>query len=111
MVREFLPGLMETHEDIRAMEREFREAGEQSLAFRLYDRLFERIVRMYVDGELDSAEVESWKTSAIACERGNSPRIRDQAPANARVAVFTSGGVIGATVRLALDLAPQRHSR
>ncbi len=107
VVRRFLPGLMETHEDIRALERDFREAGEKGLAFRMYDRLFQRIVRMWVDEEIDSPEVESWKSFCERVQRGLA-RIREQAPRNARIVVFTSGGVIGAAVRLALDLAPQR---
>ncbi|MBZ5611306.1 MAG: histidine phosphatase family protein [Acidobacteriia bacterium] len=107
VVRRFLPGLMETHEDIRALERDFREAGEKGLAFRMYDRLFQRIVRMWVDEELDSPDVESWKGFCDRVQQGIG-RMRDQAPKNARIAVFTSGGVIGAAVRLALGLAPQR---
>jgi broad specificity phosphatase PhoE len=106
VVRTFLPGLMETHEDIRALEAEFRQAGEKSVAFRLYDKLFQRITRMWVDEELDSPEIESWKAFCERVQRGLE-QIREQATKNARVAVFTSGGVIGAAVRLALDLGPQ----
>jgi broad specificity phosphatase PhoE len=107
VVRTFLPGLMETHEDIRALEKQFREAGEKGVAFRLYDKLFQRIARMWVDEELDSPEVESWRCFCDRVEQGIA-QIREQAPKNGRIAVFTSGGVIGAAVRLALDLAPQR---
>ncbi|HYL34740.1 MAG TPA: histidine phosphatase family protein [Bryobacteraceae bacterium] len=107
VMRTFLPGLMETHEDIRALEAEFRQAGEKSLAFRVYDKLFQRITRMWVDEELDSPEVESWKSFCERVTRGMA-EIREQATKNARIAVFTSGGVIGGTVRLALDLGPQR---
>src|SRR5713226_47676 len=66
VVRTFLPGLMEKHEDIRELESQFRQAGEQTAAFRIYDRLFERITRMWVAGELDSPEVEPWRQF---CER------------------------------------------
>jgi len=106
--RTFLPGLMEKHEDIRALEQSFRNAGETSdSAGRLYDRLFQRITRMWVAGELDSPEVESWVQFCERIEAGIA-RIRENAGAHRRIAVFTSGGVIAATVRLALDLAPQR---
>jgi broad specificity phosphatase PhoE len=107
VMRTFLPGLMETYEDIRALEAEFRQAGEKSLAFRVYDKLFQRITRMWVDEELDSPEVESWKAFCDRVQRGVA-QIREQATKNGRIAVFTSGGVIGATVSLALDLAAQR---
>jgi broad specificity phosphatase PhoE len=107
VMRTFLPGLMEKHEDIRTLEAEFRQTGDRSAAFRVYDKLFQRITRMWVDEELDSPEVASWKNFCERVDRGITT-IRDGAHKNGRVAVFTSGGVIAATVRQALDLAPQR---
>lgn len=107
VVRTFLPGLMETHEDIRALEAEFRQAGEQDVAFRLFDKLFARVTRMWVNEELDSPDVEPWRAFCARVDRGIE-RIRQEAGKNARIAVFTSGGVIAATVRNALDLSPQR---
>jgi len=107
IVRTFLPGLLETHEDIRALEAEFRRTEEQNAAFKIYDKLFARISRMWVDGELDSPELESWKNFCARIDRGIR-MIRDSAGENKRIVVFTSGGVIAASVRLALDLAPQR---
>jgi len=107
VMRTFLPGLMEKHEDIRALEVEFRQSGDQSAAFRIYDKLFQRITRMWVDQELDSPEVEPWSGFCDRVDRGIAT-IRESIHKNGRVAVFTSGGVIAATVRRALDLAPQR---
>jgi broad specificity phosphatase PhoE len=107
VVRTFLPGLMETHEDIRALEAEFRQAGEQDVAFRLFDKLFARITRMWVNEELDSPDVEPWREFCARVDRCIA-QIRRAAGKNARIAVFTSGGVIAATVRAALDLTPQR---
>jgi len=107
VVRTFLPGLMETHEDIRALEAEFRQAGEQDVAFRLFDKLFARITRMWVNEELDSPDVEPWRDFCARVDRGIA-QIRAGAGKNARIVAFTSGGVIAATVRAALDLAPER---
>ena len=107
VVRTFLPGLMETHEDIRALEADFRQAGEQDVAFRLFDKLFARITRMWVNEELDSPDVEPWKDFCARIDRGVQT-IRNAAGKNARIVVFTSGGVIAATVRAALDLSPLR---
>jgi broad specificity phosphatase PhoE len=107
IVRTFLPGLLETHEDIRALEAEYRRTEEQNAAFKVYDKLFARISRMWVDEELDSPELESWKRFCARIERGIQ-MIRDSAGENKRIVVFTSGGVIAASARLALDLAPQR---
>jgi len=107
VVRTFLPGLMETHEDIRALEAEFRQAGEQDVAFRLFDKLFARITRMWVNEELDSPDVEPWREFCARVDRGIA-QIRAAAGKNARIVVFTSGGVIAAAVRAALDLSPVR---
>ena len=107
VVRTFLPGLMETHEDIRALEAEFRQAGEQEVAFRIYDKLFARITRMWVNEELHSPEVEPWREFCARVDRAIA-QIRNAAGKNARIVVFTSGGVISATVRAALDLSPLR---
>jgi broad specificity phosphatase PhoE len=107
IVRTFLPALLETHEDIRALEAEYRRTEEQNAAFKIYDKLFARISRMWVDGELDSPELESWKNFCARIDRGIRT-IRDNAGENRRIVVFTSGGVIAASARLALDLAPQR---
>lgn len=107
VMRTFLPGMMEKHEDIRALEAQFRETGDKSAASRIYDRMFQRITRMWVAGELDAPEVESW---AHFCERVDKAiaQIRENVGKNSRVVVFTSGGVIASTVRIALDLSPQR---
>ena len=107
VMRAFLPGLMEKHEDIRALEAEFRGTSERKMAGRIYDLLFQRITRMWVAGELDSPEVESWQTFCERVERGVN-RIREGALKNSRIAVFTSGGVIAATARMALELSPQK---
>jgi len=107
VMRTFLPGLMETHEDIRALEAEFRQQPDQNAAFRTYDRLFQRVTRLWVDEKLQAPGIESWKDFCARVDSALS-RIRSAATKNGRIAVFTSGGVIGAAVRLALDLAPQK---
>lgn len=107
VVQTFLPQLRETHEDIRALDAEFREEPDQAASFRIFDRLFQRVIRMWVDEQLHSPEIETWKTFCARVDRALA-HIRGVAPTNARIAVFTSGGVIGAAVRAALDLAPQK---
>jgi broad specificity phosphatase PhoE len=98
---------MEKHEDVRALETQFRETGDKSAAARVYDRMYQRISRMWVAGELDSPDVETWAHFIDRVDRGIA-QIRENMGKNSRVVVFTSGGVIAATVRIALDLAPQR---
>ncbi len=87
VMRTFLPGLMERHEDIRALEAEFRQAGDRSAAFRVYDKLFQRITRMWVDEELDAPEVESWRNFLRAGGSGH------RSHSGTRAEEWTSGGV------------------
>lgn len=107
VMRTFLPGLIEKHDDIRAMESEFRAAAERHIAAKAYDRLFQRITSMWVARELESPEVESWQSFCERIERGIW-RIREAGLKNSSIVVFTSGGVIAATARIALDLSPEK---
>ncbi|HUA17565.1 MAG TPA: histidine phosphatase family protein [Bryobacteraceae bacterium] len=107
VVQTFLPRLRETDQDIRALDAEFRGQSDQEAAFRVFDRLFQRVVRMWVDEQLHSPEIETWKAFCARVDQALA-HIRGAASRNARIAVFTSGGVIGAAVRHALDLAPQK---
>ena len=103
-MRAFLPGLIEKHEDVRLLEQEFRTAGDRAVAARAFEKMFQRVTRMWVAGELDSPEVESWQAF---CERVGQgiAKIRE---AGGSAAVFSSGGAMAATVRIALDLSPVR---
>jgi len=105
VMRKCLPNLVESDPAIQKLEAEFRAAANQNAAFRAYDRLFQRIMRMWASEQLHTPDLESWK-----CFRERVANcietIRTTAPKNGRVVVFTSGGVIGATLGRALDLAP-----
>lgn len=104
VMRAFLPGLIDKHEDIRLLEQEFRTAGEHTVAARAFEKMFQRVTRMWVVGELESPEIENWQTFCDRVEQG----IRKVREAGRRAAVFSSGGVVAATVRLALDLSKLR---
>ncbi len=104
VMRAFLPSLLDKHEDIRLLEQEFRRAGEHRLAARAFEKMFQRVTRMWVAGELESPEVETWRAF---CNRVEAGVIRAR-EAGGKAVVFTSGGVMAATVRLALDLSPAR---
>jgi broad specificity phosphatase PhoE len=104
VMRAFLPGLIDKHEDIRVLEAEFRTAGEHTVAARAFEKMFQRVTRMWVAGDLESPEVETWQAFCDRVERGIA-RVRE---AGGSAAIFSSGGVMAATVRIALDLSPQR---
>lgn len=104
VVRAFLPELIEKHEDIRQFDQEFRTAADRAVAARAFEKMFQRVTRLWVAGELDSPDVETWQAFCERVEVG----VRKACDAAGRVVVFTSGGVIAATARIALDLSPQR---
>ncbi len=104
VMRAFLPGLIDKHEDIRLLEEEFRTAGEHTVAARAFEKMFQKVTRMWVAGELESPEVETWQAFCDRVEVGIN-RVR---AAGGNAAIFSSGGVMAATVRLALDLSPVR---
>lgn len=104
VMRAFLPGLIDKHEDIRLLETEFRTAGERTVAARAFEKMFQRVTRMWVAGDLESPEVETWQSFCDRVEAG----ISNVRARGGSAVVFTSGGVMAATVRLALDLSPQR---
>lgn len=107
VVRTFLPRLIAADEEIRNLDNEYRGASERAAAAKSYDRLFERIARRWVAGELSSPEVETWRQFCDRIDRGIA-RIRERAWSSGRIAVFTSGGVMAATARIALDLSPEK---
>jgi broad specificity phosphatase PhoE len=104
VMRAFLPALVEKHADIRLLEQEFRTAGEQRVAARAFEKMFQRVTRMWVAGELESPGVETWQAFCDRVEAGIK-RVRE---AGGNAVIFSSGGVMAATVRLALDLSAAR---
>lgn len=107
VMRQFLPTVAERHEDVRQMEAQFRASADKSHAAPIFERLFQRVTRLWAAGELHSPAVESWQEFCARVDRGIE-NIRAAAPKNANIAVFTSGGVIAAAVRSTLQLTPER---
>jgi broad specificity phosphatase PhoE len=105
VVRAFLPGLIEKHADMRALHDEYHAAADRVAAARAFEKMFQRVTRLWASGHLHSPEIESWQGFCDRVEKGITKVRR---AGGGRVVVFTSGGVIAATVRLALDLSPLR---
>ena len=107
VMRTFLPGLMEKHEDIRELESQFRSAHNKEAAARVFELLFQRVTRMWVAEEMNSPEIESWRHFCDRIE-GALAKIREGTRKGGRTLVFTSGGVLAAAAKSALDLSPQK---
>lgn len=68
--------------------------------FRYFQRMFEAVTKLWVEGQIDSDRVESWRSFHERVQRGYR-RILSAGGSNRRVAVFTSGGPISVAVQLA----------
>jgi broad specificity phosphatase PhoE len=73
---------------------------------RRFQKMFEALMNRWITGELDSHQVESWRTFRDRVQRGLR-RITQSGVSGRRVAAFTSGGPIGVAVQIALN-APDR---
>jgi broad specificity phosphatase PhoE len=73
---------------------------------RHFQRMFEVVVRQWLEGGLESPDVEPWPTFRERIHRAIR-RITEEGGSGRRVAVFTSGGPIGVAVQRALG-APDR---
>ena len=104
LMRAFLPGLIDKHEDLRLLESEFRAAGEHKIAARTFEKMFQRVTRLWVAGELESPDVETWQSFCERVEHG----IALVRSGRGSAVIFSSGGVMAATIRIALDLSPVR---
>jgi broad specificity phosphatase PhoE len=73
---------------------------------RRFQKMFEALMNRWITGDLNSPEVESWRSFHDRVRSGLR-RITQSGVSRRRVAAFTSGGPIGVAVQIALD-APDR---
>jgi len=68
--------------------------------FRYFQRMFEAVTKLWVEGEIHSNHVESWKSFHERVRRGYKSILAREGR-NRRIAVFTSGGPISIAVQMA----------
>jgi broad specificity phosphatase PhoE len=76
---------------------------------RRFQIMFEAVMNRWTSEELEAPGVESWREFRQRVERGLRAIMQGGAASGRRVAAFTSGGVIGVAVQLALR-APARSA-
>ena len=106
MLAEGLPQLRAKDARIRDLEDAVQAAGDETQRRAAFQRLFEVVVRLWVNGELPLRNAESWREFSERVNRGLA-RIFADSGKGANVAVFTSGGPIGVVMQRALHLSPQ----
>ncbi|HLT04772.1 MAG TPA: histidine phosphatase family protein [Pseudomonas sp.] len=100
LIRAHLPELLE-HEP-RALDI-LRNAASHRGEFQ---RLFQFVIDGWLSGRLDKAGLESWESFATRVERGLRRVIEQAGNAQARIAIFTSGGAITALLHRLIGVPP-----
>jgi broad specificity phosphatase PhoE len=101
-----LPNLTKTNSHIHALELAVRNANSPPQRRRNFQRLFETVVTMWVNGELSIPGVESWEAFIDRVNRGLD-QFLSGAGKNESNVIFTSGGPVAVSVQRALRLSPQ----
>jgi broad specificity phosphatase PhoE len=102
------PALAESNAEFRGLHDAFQQHRHTPERNRYFQKMFEAVTACWLRGELEVEEVETW---AVFRERvrGALKQIIAREGSGRRVAVFTSGGVIGLTVQSALQ-APEMQA-
>jgi broad specificity phosphatase PhoE len=101
-----LSHLCETNSHIRELDDAVKNANSPPQRRRNFQKLFETVVTMWVNGELHVDGVESWNAFIARVNRGL-VQFLSTATKNETCAIFTSGGPVAVSVQRALHLSPQ----
>jgi broad specificity phosphatase PhoE len=101
-----LPQLCETNSHIRDLDAAVKTANSPPQRRRNFQKLFDTVVTMWVNGELVVDGVETWQAFIARVNRGLSQFLCD-ASKSETCAIFTSGGPVAVSVQRALRLSPQ----
>jgi len=101
-----LPRLLESSDRIRELHKAFEKSDGSYEKFKTFQKMFEAVISMWVDGKISPDCVESWAEFSIRVNQGLT-HILSASRHGERVVVFTSGGPIALALRRALQLTPQ----
>lgn len=106
VLRQALPQLIPGNNTVCELHQAFQAASSDAEKRTSFERLFEAVISMWINRELNLHDVESWEEFAARVNRGLT-NIFANASKGEHVVVFTSGGPIGIAVQRALHLSPQ----
>lgn len=106
VLKQCLPRLLESDEATRQRYEKFKDSANPDDRRRNFERMFEPIIRMWVDGEMAVPEVESWPEFCARVNRGLSEVLSTRSHGQDAV-VFCSAGPIGVAMQRALNLSAQ----
>ena len=101
-----LPGLLENDPRIRDLHTAFQSANGSRERRATFQKLYEAVIRKWVDGTLPSPGVETWAEFSSRVNLGLSRIVRNGGRGE-QTAIVTSGGPIAVAMQRALNLSPQ----
>ncbi len=99
-----LPQLLKNDPRVRELQAAFQNSSSETDRHVNFQRLFEVVVTMWVEGQIVVNEVESWPEFCARVNRGLS-KFLSNGRSGEQVAIFSSGGPIGVAVQRALNLS------
>ena len=105
VVRALLPILASRDQRVQRLADDWQKAEEQKEKYRTFHRMFMAVTDAWVKGEVETDEVESWRSFHSRVNRGLQ-QITSGESGGRRIAVFTSGGPISIAVQMAMQ-APE----
>ncbi len=101
-----LPELLARNERIHRLHSAMQNASSETEKRATFQRMFEAVISMWVEGEITPQNVESWQEFSTRVNRGLSSFLSDSKKGEVAV-IFTSGGPLGVGVQRALHLSAQ----
>jgi broad specificity phosphatase PhoE len=103
LTRRYLPQLSRENPRMAALAEELRRATDPAGRARSLEFLFEAFTTMWVRGEFDASELETWEMFSARVARGFD-QVRNHGAKGARVVVFSSAGPTALMAQAALGL-------
>ena len=104
MLERSLPQLLRNDARVHKLHAAFQNSSSEKDRHASFQRLFEAVVTMWVEGQIVVDNVESWPEFCARVNRGLS-KFLSSSRSGERVAIFSSGGPIGVAVQRALHLS------
>lgn len=101
-----LPELLANNDRIRELHCALQNSGEEGSKRANFQRLFQAVISMWVNGEIAPPGVESWENFCARVNRGLSKFLGEASKGELGV-IFTSGGPVSVAVQRALHLSAQ----
>jgi broad specificity phosphatase PhoE len=106
VLKETLPGLLESDKCIGDLYGSFQKATESVVRRRTFQKLFEAVIGKWASGAICPAGVETWQEFCSRVNSGLTKFLSDGGHGE-RVAMFTSGGPIAVAMQRALQLSQE----